>query len=207
MIAAAATVCGGQSMTAPSSFPQPRNAAVTVLDVSDGRIVRTRDGRLEVNTKELRATIRGTTGRSITVHFMYLGPTREVSRLANGEVRHQLVLGPGAKDICNMVSVGWHFLAPDPADTVVVQVKSNPGRRTHEACLDNGYQTVTSFAAPPVRVNQEHTFAASITGLVLTVTMDGTAAEVLLPDAALTFDGPDSLRSDNAHIIFTYEVQ
>jgi hypothetical protein len=65
MIAAAATaVFGGQPMTASSSLPQPRNAAVTVLDISDGRIVRTRDGRLEVNTKELRATIRGTTGRA-----------------------------------------------------------------------------------------------------------------------------------------------
>lgn len=208
MIAAAATaVFGGQPMTAPSSLPQPRNAAVTVLDVSDGRIVRTRDGRLEVNTKELRATIRGTTGRRIGVHFMYLGPTREISRLANGEVRHQFVLAPRAKDICNMVYVGWHFLAPDPVDTIVVQVKSNPGKRTHEACLDNGYQTVASFAAPPVRVNQEHTFTASIDGQILTVTMDGTATRVVLPDLALAFDGPDSLRSDNAHVIFTYEAQ
>jgi hypothetical protein len=197
----------GQSMTAPSSIPQPRNAAVTALDVSDGRIDRTRDGRLEVNTKELRASIRGTTGRSIAVHFMYLGPTREVSRLANGEVRHQFVLALRAKDICNMVFVGWHFLDPDPADAIVVQVKSNPSERTHEACLDHGYQTVTSFAAPPVRLNQGHTFAASIEGQILTVMIDGTVKQVVLPDVAHAFDGPDALRSDNAHVIFTYEAQ
>lgn len=208
LIAAAATVvCGGQPMTAKTSLSQPRNTRATAVDVSDGRIVRSRDGRLEVDTKELRATIRGTTGRSIAVHFMYLGPTRELSRLANGEVRHQFVLAPRAKDICNMVYVGWHFLAPDPADTIVVQVKSNPGKRTHEACLDNGYQTVASFAAPPVRLNEEHTFAAVIDGQILTVTMDGRATQVVLPDLALAFDGPASLRSDNAHVIFTYEAQ
>src|SRR5262249_50284941 len=154
------------------------------------RIVRSRDGRLEVNTKELRATIRGTTGRSIAVHFTYLGPTREVSRLANGEVRHQFVLALRAKDICNMVSAGWPFLAPDPVEPIVVQVKSNPGKRPHEACLDTGYQTITSSAAPPVRVNQEHTFAAIIYGQILTVTIDGRATQVVLPDPALAFDGP-----------------
>lgn len=179
----------------------------TVFDVSDGRIDRRRDGRLEVNTKELRATIRGTTGGSIAVHFMYLGPTREISRLADGEVRHQFVIALRAKDICNRVYIGWHFLAPNPKDEIVVQVKSNPGKRTHEACLDNGYQTVMSFAAPPVRVNEEHTFAASIAGKILTVTMDGKATQLLLPDAALKFDGPAALRSDNAHVIFTYEAQ
>jgi hypothetical protein len=179
----------------------------TALDVSDGRIDQTRDGRLEVNTKELRATIRSTTGRSVAVHFTYLGPTSDISRLADGEVRHQFVLALRAKDICNRVYIGWHFLAPNPKDKIVVQVKSNPGKRTHEVCRDNGYQTLMSFAAPPVRENEGHAFAASITGKILTVTTDGEATQVLLPDVAFTFDGLAALRSDNAHLVFTYEAQ
>jgi hypothetical protein len=56
-------------------------------------------------------------------------------------------------------------------------------------------------------LNQAHTFAASINGQILTVVMNGTPTQVVLPGVALAFDGPGALRSDNAHVIFTYEAQ
>jgi hypothetical protein len=176
------------------------------FDISDGRIDRTGDGRFKVSTTEMRATISGTSGKSIRVHFTYLGPTQDISKLADGSVRHQFVLALRAKDICNRVYIGWHFLAPKGHDQVVVQVKTNPGQVSHADCGDSGYQTVATLDAPGVRVNEEHTFEASIRDRRLVVITDGAVADVKLPDAAFTFDGPAALRSDNAHVIFSYEA-
>jgi hypothetical protein len=178
----------------------------SLFDISDGRIDKTADGRFEVNTKEMRATIRGTMGKHVRVHFTYLGPTQEISKLADGTVRHQFVLALRAKDICNRIYIGWHFLAPNHQDQVVVQVKANPGEVSHADCGDSGYQTVSIFNVPAVEVNQEHAFEAFILDGRLVVITDGVKKRLKLPDVAFTFDGPSALRSDNAHVVFSYEA-
>jgi hypothetical protein len=175
----------------------------TVFDVSDGRIDKTRDNRLEVNTKEMRAIITGTTGRSITVHFVYLGPTREVSRLADGEIRNQFGVKLRAQDTCNIVYVMWHL---ERNVGVSAQMKRNPGKKTHTDCLDQGYESVSFHKTPFVKMGLPHTLAARLEGRMLTVTADNDSYQVVLP-GVIDFDGPAGLRSDNAHVIFTYEVE
>jgi hypothetical protein len=178
------------------------------FDVPDGRIEKAAGDRLMVSTKEVRATLKFPTQQNVTVKFTYLGPTQEVSRLGNGEVRSQFGIKLRAQDTCNIVYVMWHF---SPDQKIAVSVKRNPGQRTHEDCLDNGYinniKPRVSRLPQPVGPDQPHTLSASMSGSNLTVMVDNTVAwEGDLGPVALEFDGPVGLRSDNAHVVFDFLV-
>ena len=95
------------------------------FDVPDGKIETAAGNRLIVSTKEMRATLKFPTQQNVTVKFAYLGPTMEVSRLGNGEVRSQFGIKLRAQDTCNIVYIMWH-LAPD--QKIAVSVKRNPGQ-------------------------------------------------------------------------------
>jgi hypothetical protein len=110
-------LAAAQSTMRPSDF-----------DVSDGRIEQAAGDRLMVDSKEMRATLKKVSNaQQATVNFIYLGPTREVSHLGNGEVRHQLGIKLKAQDICNLVYVMWNF----DTQKIAVSVNLNPGQRTH----------------------------------------------------------------------------
>lgn len=178
------------------------------FDVPDGRIERAAGDRLMVSTKETRATLKFATQQNVTVKFTYLGPTQELSRLGNGEVRSQFGIKLRAQDTCNIVYVMWHF---SPDQKIAVSVKRNPGQRTHEDCLDNGYinniKPRVSALSQPVSPDQPHTLSASMSGSNLTVKADNSVAwEGDLGPVALEFDGPVGLRSDNAHVVFDFLV-
>jgi hypothetical protein len=178
------------------------------FDVPDGRIEKAAGGRLMVSSKEMRATLKFATQQDVTVKFTYLGPTHEVSHLGNGEVRSQFGIKLRAQDTCNIVYVMWHF---SPDQKIAVSVKRNPGQRTHEDCLDNGYinniKPRVSALPQPVRPDQPHTLKASMRGSDLTVKADNKVAwEGNLGLVALEFDGPVGLRSDNAHVVFDFLV-
>ncbi len=182
-----------KAQTQPSDF-----------DVPDGKIENAAGGRLMVSTKEMRATLKFPTQQNVTVKFNYLGPTKDVSRLRNGQVRSQFGIKLRGQDTCNVVYIMWHF-APD--QKVAVSVKRNAGKHAHEDCLDNGYinntQPRISALAQPVRSDEPHTLTASMTGSNLTVTADGRVVwEGDLGPVALEFDGPVGLRSDNARVVF-----
>lgn len=190
-------------------FALPAATAQTLsgdFDVPDGKIESAAGGRLMVSTKEMRATLKRPTEQSVTVKFSYLGPTKEVSRLGNGQVRSQFGIKLRGQDTCNIVYIMWHF-APD--QKIAVSVKRNPGRRTHEECLDNGYinniKPRVSALAPPVHPDEPHTLTASMAGSNLTVTADDKVVwQGDLGPVALEFDGPVGLRSDNAHVVFDF---
>jgi hypothetical protein len=190
-------------------FVAPRAAAQTQpndFDVPDGKIESAAGGRLMVSTKEMRATLKRSTEQNVTVKFNYLGPTKEVSRLGNGQVRSQFGIKLRGQNTCNIVYIMWHF-APD--QKIAVSVKRNPGQRTHEECLDNGYinniRPRVSALAPTVHPDESHTLTASMTGSNLTVTADDTVVwQGDLGPVALEFDGPVGLRSDNAHVFFDF---
>lgn len=174
--------------------------------VDDGRIERAASGRLVVSTREMRATLKYPTEQNVTVNFTYLGPTKEVSRLGNGEVRSQFGIKLRAQDTCNIVYIMWHF-APD--QRIAVSVKRNPGQRRHEECFDDGYinnvKPRVSRAPEPVHPDEPHSLTASMIGSLLTVTADGKVVwEGDLGPVALEFDGPVGLRSDNVHLVFDF---
>jgi len=187
------------------------NAQVQPSDfaVPDGKIEKAAGNRLMVSTKEMRATLKFPTPQDATVKFTYLGPTKEVSRLGNGEVRSQFGLKLRAQDTCNTVYIMWHF---SPDQKIAVSVKRNPGKRTHADCLDNGYinnrKPRVSAAPPPVHPDQPHTLNASMHGSNLAVKADDRVVwEGDLGRVALEFDGPVGLRSDNAHVVFDFLVR
>jgi len=176
------------------------------FDVPDGKIEKAAGNRLMVSTKEMRATLKFPTQQNVTVKFTYLGPTAEVSRLGSGEVRSQFGIKLRAQDTCNIVYVMWHF-APD--QKIAVSVKRNPGQRTHEECLDNGYinniKPRISALPPAIHPDQPHVLAAAMSGSNLTVTADQKVVwQGDLGRVALEFNGPVGLRSDNAHVVFDF---
>ena len=159
-----------------------------------------------VSTREMRATLKLRTQQNVAVRFAYLGPTAEVSRLGNGEIRSQFGIKLRAQDTCNIVYVIWHFA---PKQGVAVSVKRNPGQRTHEDCLDHGYinniRPRVALVPPPVRPGEPHTLSASMNGSDLTVIADNRVVWAGdLGPVALEFDGPVGLRSDNAHVLFDF---
>ena len=179
------------------------------FDVPDGKIEKAAGNRLMVSTKEMRATLKQRTQQDVMVRFTYLGPTAEISRLGSGEVRSQFGIKLRAQDTCNIVYIMWHF-APD--QKIAVSVKRNPGQRTHEECLDNGYlnniKPRVSAAPPPVHVDQPHVLSASMKGSSLSVTADSRVVwQGDLGRVALEFDGPVGLRSDNAHVVFDFQAR
>jgi len=191
-------------------FPPPAAAQSKPgdFDVTDGKIEKAPGNRLQVSTKEMRATLKFRTPQKVTVNFTYLGPTKQVAHLGSGEVRSQFGIKLRAQDTCNIVYIMWHF-APD--QKIAVSVKRNPGLRTHQACLDHGYinniKPRVSSSPQPVEANQPHTLAASLNGSNLTVTADGAVVwEGDLGPVALEFDGPVGLRSDNARVVFDFVV-
>jgi hypothetical protein len=189
------SIAAAQSTMRPSDF-----------DVSDGRIEQAAGDRLMVESKEMRATLKKVSNaQQATVKFTYLGPTREVSHLGNGEVRHQFGIKLKAQDICNLVYVMWNF----DTQKIAVSVKLNPGQRTHEDCLDRGYinniKPAVSAAPPPIGVDRPHTLYADLRGQRLTVKADGVLVwDGTLVPVVLRFNGPLGLRSDNAHVVFDF---
>ncbi len=169
------------------------------LIVDDGEI-RQVGSFLMVDSGEMRANIHGGFQRSASLDFTYLGPTSNVSRLADGEIRHQFGLKLRARDTCNLVYVMWRF----DDSTITVAIKRNPGESTHRECLDHGYTTVgKSAVTAPVRQGVPHTLEAQLNGRILTVAADGLVVRTVnLGAGAMDFDGPVGLRSDNVKVRF-----
>ena len=176
-------------------------------NVSDGRIEKAAGNRLMTQSKEMRATLKRNTPQQVIVNFAYLGPSREVSRLGSGEIRHQFGIKLKAQDICNLVYVMWNF----DTQRIAVSVKTNPGQRTHEECLDRGYinniRAELKTDPPALRVDEPHILAADLDGQELKVTVDGREVwRGTLPAMVLQLHGPVGLRSDNVQVVFDYSV-
>ena len=81
------------------------------LRVTDGAIEELPDGRLTVESPEMRAVLRQQTSQKVEARFTYLGPTVPQNKLADGEVRSQFGLKLRAQDGCNVIYVMW-WIAP-----------------------------------------------------------------------------------------------
>jgi len=195
--------------TASALFDRGERLKTEVKDwnVSDGRIEKATGNRLMTQSKEMRATLKKDTPQHVTVSFAYLGPSREVSRLGSGEIRHQFGIKLRAQDICNLVYVMWNF----DTQKIAVSVKTNPSQRTHEECLDRGYindiRADIKTDPPALHVDEPHILAAELDGQHLNVTADGRVVwRGTLPALILQFHGPVGLRSDNAQVVFDCSV-
>jgi hypothetical protein len=213
VFALAASSCGtGVGPTSPSAPPSVARIAQTEalqpiaradLAVTEGS-VETSNGRLLIDVPEMRAAVlRAPTTQLIEVHFTYLGPTESTTALANGEVRRQFGVKLKAQNACNLLYVMWRA-APTP--NLVVSMKHNPGMQSSSQCRDGGYdnlQPARWSPLPALESGASHILRADIDNQDLRVRIDGKSMwEGRIPPAAMSFDGPVGLRSDNVRVIF-----
>ena len=197
VIAAAAVVAGaGDARGAEPASAALRRVEPSRLVVEAGALEALGDDAFALRRPGVRAIAPRTRGSAARIEFTYRGPTRDAEPLASGELRRQIGLKLRAQDTCNVVYVMWHVA---PTTGLQVQVKSNPGKRTHAECRDGGYRTLASgVRVPPIREGERHALAARLDGKRLTVLADGVLAWVgQLPDEAFAADGPAGFRSDN----------
>ena len=146
----------------------------------------------------LRAWVGRTPRSAVEMEFVYRGATVQAAPLASGQLRRQIGVELRAQDSCNVVYVMWHV---EPERGIVVSVKNNPGQSRHAECGDRGYTVLTPEQvrpAPPVRKGERHLLAAVLSDRELVVSVDNVRTWVgRLPPAALGFDGPVGIRSDN----------
>jgi len=146
----------------------------------------------------LRAWVGRTPRSAVEMEFVYRGATAQAAPLASGQLRRQIGVELRAQDSCNVVYVMWHV---EPERGIVVSVKNNPGQSRHAECGDRGYTVLTPEQvrpAPPVRKGERHLLAAVLSDRELVVSVDNVRTWVgRLPPAALGFDGPVGIRSDN----------
>jgi hypothetical protein len=196
------------ALTVSSRAQAQTGTKLSDFDVSDGKIEKAAGDRLIVGSKEMRATLkRISPSQKVTIKFTYLGPSNEVSHLGNGEVRHQFGIKLKAQDICNLVYVMWNF----DTQKIAVSVKLNPGKRTHEECLDRGYinniKPRVAALPPALHADEPHTLYAELEGQELTVKADDRVVwQGTLVPVVVQFNGPLGIRSDNAHVEFDFLV-
>lgn len=156
-----------------------------------------------VTEPTMRAVALGTSGDAAALRFVFRGETAKSRELASGETRHQLGLKLRAQDGCNLVYVMWRL---DPKPSLEVQLKLNPGKRTHRECGANGYtrlkparSSASSLAAvPSLSPGSSHTLRAEIVGDDLLAWIDDQLVwRGPLPPSTRTLSGPAGLRSDN----------
>lgn len=199
----------------PAASPsQTRDWSEQLVDVARGDLCATsgavagrQEGGFHVASGAMRAVAAGSTGGAAELSFVYRGAAPDVVLLASGELRRQIGLKLRAQDTCNVVYVMWE-IAPRPH--VAVSMKRNPGRSTHSECGPTGYVALKPRAhapAPPVLgTGERHTLRAEIGAGSLRVEADGDVVwEGELPPAALDFDGPAGMRSDNG--VFDFELR
>jgi hypothetical protein len=172
------------------------------LTVTEGS-VETSNGRFLIDVPEMRAVLRAPTTQSIEVHFAYLGPTEYTETLGNGEVRRQFGVKLRAQNACNVLYVMWWAA---PTQTLAVSMKHNPGMQSSSQCQDGGYvslQPARWTRSPELQSGSSHILRADLNNQDLHVRIDGELMwEGPVPPAALSFDGPVGLRSDNVRVIF-----
>jgi len=168
------------------------------LCVTTGTVTAGEHGRLVIEVPEMRAIVASGPARTVEARLRYLGPTRDVKRLASGELRRQIGFKLRAANTCNVVYVMWH-IAPD--SRLAVSVKSNPGMTTHAQCDAHGYvnlKPARQGPAPILRPGEWHRVRARLAGEELSVSLDGHAVwRGSIGAEGMAFDGPVGLRSDN----------
>lgn len=196
------------AMTLGVAAADPRPASKAAVCVTTGDISAGADGRYLIESGASRAVVRDGDDDYVGIEFEYLGPSKDETALASGNMRRQLGLKLQAQDSCNVVYVMWPV---DGARDLVVVSKVNRGESTHAQCGVKGYETLTPLMSRPVRpivVGEVRRLEARIDKRVLAVHVDGQL--VWRGDAGRrTADlfGYPGLRTDNVRVRFAWLVE
>jgi hypothetical protein len=196
MMLAMASGCGGSRVDAAPASIDLHPIAHDRLCVTHGAIA-----NAEIRDPTVRAFAVGAGGDAAELAFKFAGASDADRTLASGELRRQVGLKLRAANGCNVIYVMWRL---EPKPGIAVQVKYNPGKRTHEECGAEGYLKVkpSSHAhVPLLEVGSAHALRAEIRGDELVAWVDGEVAwRGRLPEEARELAGPAGLRSDNVRL-------
>jgi hypothetical protein len=175
------------------------------LCVTKGKVEIASGKHLRVSVPEMRAVLNQLTPQHVEAHFTYLGPSKDEKPLGSGELRRQFGLKLRAANGCNLVYAMWRIA---PKAELVVSVKSNPGMSTHAECGTNGYTNIKPdqvLPIPHLQKGSSHTMRALMHESNLRVFVDQELVwEGDVGQAAMAFDGPVGIRTDNSR--FTFEL-
>jgi len=192
---------GAPQQSSSSTSMQPVNRAK--LCITEGKLEQLTHNKLSVAVPKLRAFVNSPTLQEVEARFTYLGPTKENSPLASGELRRQFGLKLRAQDGCNLVYAMWRI---EPKQELVVSVKSNPGMTKSSECDAHGYHTIKptrDINLPKIVRGKKYTLRALIDAGSMSVYADNKLVwEGILGSEALAFDGPVGVRSDNGRFQF-----
>lgn len=179
------------------------------VKVTLGSVSQTRSGFLTVVGPKERGHRKTGAHQDATLQFRYRGPSKRTSKLASGGFVRQIGLKMRTQDTCNLLYVMWRI---EPAEEIVVTIKSNPGKSTHGGCGANGYQdvaripltdlgiTAKSHAAHRLRARVDESngaFTCTVDVDDRTIWTGPLDAQVIAP-----INGPVGFRSDNGSFIF-----
>jgi hypothetical protein len=171
------------------------------LCVTEGAVEQLQGNRFAVSVPKMRAYLNVPTPPIVELQFTYLGATPKDTRLGSGELRRQFGLKLRAQDACNLVYAMWRI---EPESKLVVSVKSNPGQHSSAQCGNHGYHNIKprwSTPVPVLRSGDIHILHAEMIGKDLRIFADNEMVwEGSAGSAALAFDGPVGIRSDNARL-------
>lgn len=188
---------GGAPTAAAPAPGQLMRVTHDALCVTRGEVTSAGD-LLRVEAATTRAVAEGSSGEVAALRFTYRGETKEVAKLASGQIRHQLGVKLRAADGCNVIYAIWRM---EPTPFLEVSVKRNPGKRTHAECGAKGYTKMKperSAKLPQFAEGTSNLLEAAIEGDTLTAWVNG---EVVwrgnLDPGARDLHGPAGFRSDN----------
>lgn len=195
-----------QALSPDTSMTQvPRSGlCITEGEITEGKIGEGFPGTmLSVDAPKMRAFVTGETLQEVEARFMYLGPSTESIPLGSGAMRRQFGLKLRAQDACNLVYAMWRI---EPANELVVSVKSNPGMTRSAECGNRGYHNIKPTRAiklPEMVRREAYTFRAILNHNKLKVYASNQLVwEGDLGAAAMAFDGPVGVRTDNGRFDF-----
>lgn len=201
---------GGSTQAAPEkSMTEKPVPKVAVSPIAPDRLCVTMGAAAvgaKVTEPTMRAVALGSSGDAASLSLVFHGNSATTRELASGESRRQLGLKLRAQDGCNLIYVMWRL---DPKPAVTVQLKRNPGMRTHKECGANGYTRLkpsripagtpgSLTAVPALSPGESHTLRAEISHDELLAWIDDLLVwRGPLPSDARDLSGPAGLRSDN----------
>jgi hypothetical protein len=164
------------------------------ITVTDGQVKQSAEGfRVESNSS--RFEIVGSDGESLALQVRYDGATGSTSTLASGASVSQVALKLRSLNQCNLVYVARRF---SPKSEIVIMIKENPGKSTHQECGDGGYKRIGSVALPSVQTGQTFSIGGSFQNNKLSVSYEG--KEVWTGEVAFDRKGDSGVRTDNSKV-------
>jgi hypothetical protein len=196
-------------ITMLATDPSWIDTAKADLKVTLGSVSQTRSGYLTVVGPKERAQRKTGMHQDAVLQFRYRGPSKKTSKLASGGFVRQIGLKLRTKNTCNLLYIMWRI---EPAEEIVVAVKSNPGKSSHRDCGAKGYTEIARVPLNELGITAKtHTvhrlrgrFNESNGAFTCTVYVDDKTvwsgpleSKIIRP-----INGPVGFRSDNGSFIF-----